>query len=189
MAKAIEGYASVFYAPGDKGSEYWLAHDVSERVMPGAFDRTLSSSAEVAALWNHNPDFLLGSRSARTLRLSTDAKGLKYSIDYNPDDPQHETVYQKLLRGDIPGSSFSFTIRKENVRRVDGGFVRELLDVNLIEISPVWRPAYQSSTALARGASVRDWYDKNPVQRRLTELQRSEAEAVQVRLRLVEINN
>ncbi len=168
--KLIEGYASVFFSPSDSGTEYRIAADVSERIMPGTFDRSLKSSDEIVALWNHNPDFLLGRRSAYTLRLSVDQRGLKYSIDANLDDPQHATVYQKLLRGDVKGSSFSMANIKDNVRRTAGGFIREIYDVELIEVSPVWYPAYSSSTSYARGASVRD-ASKDPIQRRLTELQ------------------
>jgi HK97 family phage prohead protease len=154
MAHVIEGLASVFYNANDPGTEYQLAQDVVERVMPTAFDRALQSSAEVLALWNHNADFLLGRRSAGTLRLTKTAKGLAYSVDYNHEDPQHQSVYAKLKRGDVNGSSFSFQVRDENVRRVNGGFVRELTDLKLIEVSPVWRPAYPSSTASARTLST-----------------------------------
>jgi hypothetical protein len=186
MPKTLEGYGAVFYKPGDEGSEYHLATDVVERVMPGAFAKSLASSADISALWNHNPDFLLGKRSAGTLRLSVDARGLKYSIDYDQEDPQHQTVYRKLFRGDVKGSSFSFTVRKENVRREGGGFIRELLDVNLIEVSPVWRPAYDSTTATARGLSVREEHDRlqnNPVERRYRQI---ESDMVEERFKEIE---
>ena len=35
MGKLIEGYASVFFSAGDKGSEYQLAQGVVEHIMPG----------------------------------------------------------------------------------------------------------------------------------------------------------
>lgn len=190
MAQALEGYAAIFYRAGDSGSEYRLAKDIVERVMPTAFDKVLASSIDVAAFWNHNADFLLGSRSAGTLRISKDAKGLRYSIDYNEADPQHVSIRAKILRGDVPGSSFSFAIRDEQTRREGSGFVRELHDVMLYEVSPVWRPAYASTSAAARSlctpGSVR-WCQENPAAaKRLERVRQIESEMRQDRLRYIE---
>ena len=64
------GYASVF----DRMSQN-LGGFV-ERVAPGTFRSTLNQ-ADVRALYNHEPDNLLGRSGAGTLRMEEDAKGLR----------------------------------------------------------------------------------------------------------------
>ena len=103
--KKLVGYAAVFW-DGSPGSEYRLGPDAVERIMPSAFDSSLNGPDDIAAAWNHNMDFLLGSRSAGTLKLSKDAKGLRYEIDFDETDPHHQSVMAKVKRGDVPGSSF-----------------------------------------------------------------------------------
>ena len=64
------GYASVF----DRMSQN-LGGFV-ERVAPVTFRSTLNQ-ADVRALYNHEPDNLLGRSGAGTLRMEEDAKGLR----------------------------------------------------------------------------------------------------------------
>src|SRR5262245_26955397 len=73
--KTLVGYGAVFFN-GDPGTEYRLSKNVIERVSPRAFDDTLNSGSDVIACFNHDPNYLLGRRSAGTLSLSTDATGL-----------------------------------------------------------------------------------------------------------------
>jgi HK97 family phage prohead protease len=193
MPKTIEGFAAVFHNANDPGSEYRLAVDVVERIAPTAFDHALKSNAEVLAYYNHNGDFLLGRRSAGTLRLSKDSRGLRYSIDFNESDPHHRSVMEKIQRGDLIGSSFSFGIRSggEKVERTAKGFVRTLTDLRLYEVSPVGVPAYRSTTAMARSnaavGSVR-WCVENPeAAKRHARLRHIEREQVLDRIRYLEL--
>lgn len=185
--RMLTGYAAVFY-DGSPGSEYRLSEDAVERIMPSAFDASLASHDDVAAAWNHNGDYVLGSRAAGTLRLSKDSKGLRYEIPYDESDPDHQRVMAKVRSGTVTGASFSFLVRNQNVRRVKEGFIREILDVLLLECGPVWRPAYGNSTATARDdrpLSVREEYERkkrDPVYLRLQQI-----EADQVLERRLEI--
>ena len=70
------GYASVF----DRMSQN-LGGFV-ERVAPGTFRSTIKQ-ADVRALFNHEPDQLLGRSGNGSLRMSEDDKGLFYEIDLN----------------------------------------------------------------------------------------------------------
>jgi uncharacterized protein len=161
-APVIVGYGSVFFRDGDPSTEYVLWDDpysrAVERIMPGAFDRALSRPDDVRALFNHDPNQVLGRTSAGTMRITTDAKGLRYEID--PGDTQvSRDVQEHLRRGDVTGSSFSFAIppggdRWTRTTDPDGKAqeVREVLDVQLYDVGPVTFPAYSGSTAATRDA-------------------------------------
>jgi HK97 family phage prohead protease len=68
----IIGYAAVFNQRIDMG--LW-----TEEVLPGAFTETISRSDDVAALFNHDPNLVLG-RTPNTLSLRQDDHGLHMTI-------------------------------------------------------------------------------------------------------------
>jgi HK97 family phage prohead protease len=188
-ATKIVGYGAVFYDPKDPGTEYQLSSTTRERIAPWAFDRVLTSSDDVMATLNHNMDYLLGRRSAGTLRISKDSRGLKYEIDYNPADPQHVSVMAKIQRGDLRGASFWFQLSKEKTTTTSTGYIREIQDVRLIELGPVAWPAYPSTTAGSRGEADRAarlrHIEREQVLDRIREIDRDE---VQARLRQIRID-
>jgi Escherichia/Staphylococcus phage prohead protease len=146
----IVGIASVFY-DGTPATEYELAPGYVERIMPGAFDHAMQDSTEdTVALFNHNPDNLLGRRSARTLKLSRVASGLQYRVDADSTTVGQDVV-KHVKRGDLSGSSFSFMVETD-VWRMDGGnMVREIQSVYpLFDVGPVTFPAYKSTSVSAR---------------------------------------
>ncbi|MEZ6117480.1 MAG: HK97 family phage prohead protease [Pirellulaceae bacterium] len=75
----IQGIAAVFYRAGDPSTEYELWKGAVERIMPGAFDKTLPER-DVVALWQHDHTRPLGRLSAGTLTINVDAVGLHYAI-------------------------------------------------------------------------------------------------------------
>lgn len=149
-AKTISGYAAVFYREGDPGTVYEMWPDLHERIMPGAFDRAVSEQDDVRALFNHNPDNLLGRFPSGGLRISVDNVGLRYELDVDPNDPDHARVISKLERGDLTGSSFAFEAEKAQWIEVDGVDIRLVESVKLYDVGPVTYPAYESTTAGAR---------------------------------------
>lgn len=153
----IVGYAAVFYDPADAGTTYkysgwWDAFE--ERIMPGAFDRAIRED-DVRALFNHNPDHLLGRNTAGTLSLSVDKKGLRYEIDA-PDTGIGSQVRVNIKRAELTGSSFAFVVGDQVWRETnlaDGSLVviREIHEVKpLQDVGPVTYPAYESTTAGVR---------------------------------------
>lgn len=154
--KTLAGYGAVFYREGEPGTEYWLWDDLVERIMPGTFDRALQED-DVRSFFNHDPDTILGRRSFSerdTLRLSVDDIGLRYEVDYDPEDSDHQRIFPKIASGKVSGSSFMFvplaeTYRSETVdgKRLD---IIEVQEVQLWEVGPVVFPAYEGTTSEAR---------------------------------------
>jgi len=145
------GYAAVF----DRLSQN-LGGFV-ERVAPGTFRSTLKQ-ADVRALWNHEPDHLLGRSGNGTLRMVEDGKGLRYEVDL-PNTTLGRDVAELLRRGDITGSSFGFrTISDDWGTTEDGYPLRTLTEVALRDVGPVAFQAYSDSEAslrsLAEGRSL-----------------------------------
>lgn len=148
----ITGYASVFYEPGADGSEYQLYDDLVERVMPGAFDRAIRDGHDCRALFNHDVNCLLGRTAAGTCRLSVDKFGLRYEIDV-PDTQAGRDCVVSVQRGDLTGSSFSFTPTAVTWREEQDLLIREIGDVELYDVGPVTFPAYTATTAGMRSAA------------------------------------
>lgn len=143
----LEGYAAVF----DSASED-LGGFV-EYVRAGAFRRTLqSNTADPLALVHHMPHLVLGRRSAGTLQLAEDSRGLHFRVDL-PDTTTARDIAVSVERGDIRGASFAFTVADNGDRwTVEADKVtRDLLDVDLHEITITATPAY-ADTEVARRA-------------------------------------
>jgi len=153
----VTGHAAVYYDAKDPGTRYMLWDDVEERVAPGAFDRAIKDKQDTRALFNHDPSLVLGRTTAGTLRLSSDARGLRYEADA-PDTQVGRDTVTLIKRGDVTGSSFGFRVVKDTVTKEtrDGKsyYIRTIEDVDLYDVSPVTYPAYVGSDAGARAAIV-----------------------------------
>lgn len=132
----IHGHASVFDSP----YELW---GFREQVARGAFKKSLKE-ADVAALWNHDPNVVLGRNKSGTLRLSEDDKGLYYEVDL-PDTQAARDLHTLIRRGDVYQSSFAFEIVKEAWDYPKDGDrdlpLRTIKEVRLFDVSPVTYPA------------------------------------------------
>ena len=137
------GYAAIFdRLSGNLGG-------FLERVSPGSFRSTLKQ-ADVTALFNHDPNHLLGRSSAGTLRLTEDDKGLRYEVDL-PYTTLGRDVAELLRRRDLQSSSFGFrTISDEWGETEDGYPLRTLSEVALRDVGPVVYPAYSDTEASLR---------------------------------------
>ena len=148
---AIVGYAAVYNR---------LSLDLGgfrEMILPGAFDKVLSrqrGKQDVIAVFNHDPNILLGRTSSGTLQLSSDDKGLKYTVT---PPAERADIISLILRRDLLGSSFAFTVAKdsESFSSDANGAVRTIREVSgLYDVGPVVNPAYSSSTT---GVSMRSY--------------------------------
>lgn len=138
----LAGYAAMF------GSRTDLGH-FSEEIAPGAFAGVLGD--DVRALFNHSPDHVLGRTKAGTLRISQDDRGLRYEVDLNPDDPDAMQLYSRVKRGDISGSSFSFTVAEDAWDYEQEPAHRTIIRIGqLFDVAPVTFPAYAAAMVSAR---------------------------------------
>jgi uncharacterized protein len=140
----IYGHASVFNTPADLG--YF-----TETVKPGAFKRTIAED-DIRALFNHNPDYVLGRNTASTLTLREDYKGLKIEID-PPDTQVSRDLQVSIKRKDITQASIGFYARGYTLRKDDSGaWFRDLTDIQLFDVSPVTFPAFTATDMNVRSA-------------------------------------
>lgn len=144
----ISGYAAVYFRENDSSTEYRLWPGAVERIKRGAFDGVMKT-ADVRALFNHDPNQLLGRTKAGTLKLSVDDVGLRYEVTPS-DTNSYRDVVELLRRGDIDGSSFQFAAR-DSWEKVDGKEIRTIEEVTtLLDVGPVTFPAYTGTTSSAR---------------------------------------
>lgn len=143
----IVGHAAVF----DQ-----LSEDLGgfrEQIQAGAFVDAIATD-DVRALWNHNPDFILGRNRSNTLRLVEDVRGL--AIEIIPPDTQtvRDLVLTPMERGDVSQMSFAFSVRpggQDWAKNDSGQLIRTLKKLRLYDVSPVTYPAYpQTDVGVAR---------------------------------------
>jgi HK97 family phage prohead protease len=149
-APTIGGYAAIFDSRSQIIADFGTAF--VERIEPGAFTKTLKE-ADVRALLNHDPNFVIGRTRAGTLRLSEDQKGLAYEAD-PPRTHWAEDLMETLRRGDISESSFQFQVVRDEwgSAKVDGRTIdeRRLIELRLVDVAPVTFPAYLTTTSSVR---------------------------------------
>ncbi len=141
----LEGYAAVFGVSSvDLGG-------FREIVRSGAFSRSLNTSQQVRALYDHDGRSVLGRVGAGTLRLAADTRGLHFEIDL-PGTTVAKDLSVLVERGDVAGASFAFTVPDggDEWRSTDTGIIRELIDVDLHEITVTADPAYPDTTVAKR---------------------------------------
>jgi len=141
----LAGYAAVFNS---------LSEDLGwfrEQIKPGAFANSIKTS-DIRALWNHNPDYVLGSNRAGTLILEEDEKGLRIEIT-PPDTTWAKDLMQSISRGDVDQMSFGFRTKQDEWDERDPkNVIRTLLEVDLFDVSPVTYPAYPATSIGVRSA-------------------------------------
>lgn len=150
-APVISGYAAIFDSPTTISQGYSSYNEVVSR---GAFKKTIQE-ADVRALYNHNPDNVLGRTKSGTLTLSEDNVGLRYEVQV-PDTTWGRDLVQLIKRGDVSQSSFAFSpIRQDWSRAANKTELdtRTLQEVRLYDVSIVTYPAYEDTVAQVRSAS------------------------------------
>ena len=146
--KTLTGYAAVFNSEAVLG-------DFSEVIRQGAFAKSLATGSNIRALYQHQGDALLGTTRGGTLQLREDAKGLAFELAL-PDTSHGKDLAILVGRGDVAGCSFGFRVALGGDRWEQRGdtLVRELLNVDLVEITLTSDPAYQDTTVAMRSRSA-----------------------------------
>ena len=155
--KKLTGYAAIFNSEADLGG-------FVEVVRNGAFRKSLEGGTNIRALYHHQGDALLGTTRGGTLKLKEDANGLAFELAL-PDTTHGRDLAILVDRGDVAGCSFGFRVRDGGDRweQRGGQLVRELLDVDLAEITLTSDPAYSDTTVAMRSkpAQLRVHSDPN----------------------------
>ena len=143
----ITGYAAVFDTLSE---ELW--DNTYEKIAQGAFANAINRPDDVRALWNHNPDYVLGRNTSGTLLLKEDEHGLNVSID-PPATQWANDLVESIRRGDVSQMSFGFIPKAESWEdREDGTRIYTVEDVQLFDVSPVTYPAYPDTEVAVRKA-------------------------------------
>ena len=138
-SREVVGYASVFNSRSENLGGF------KEIIEKNAFDSVLDN--DVRALFNHDPNLILGRSTAGTLSLSVDDKGLEYKFSA-PDTSYGNDLIVNLENGNITQSSFGFIVEEDDWEEdEDGMTIRTIKKVGrLLDVSPVTYPAYPEAS-------------------------------------------
>lgn len=178
---AVQGFHVEERAAGDGKTSVLVGHAAvfnqlsenlggfREQVAPGAFSETIKVH-DIRALFNHNPDYILGRNVSGTLRMQEDNTGLLIEIDV-PDTQVGRDLMVSVQRGDVSQMSFGFSVMPDGSAWSEdaaGNTIRTLRNVRLFDVSPVVYPAYPQTDIAVR--SLNDWrLQKDQVQPRPAE--------------------
>ena len=161
----IEGHAAVF----DSWSETLGGIlPFKEIVRKGAFNESIGKD-DIRALFNHDPNYVLGRNSAGTLELVEDEVGLRVRIT-PPDTTWAKDLQASIRRGDITQMSIGFIVEEDKWSTENGIDTREIHKVQLFDVSPVTFPAYTATDVGVRAMEEYNGYKAE---------QRSKAEAAE----------
>lgn len=139
--KTIEGYAATF------GNTARIS-DFNEVIAPTAFSESLATNPDILALADHDYSRVIGRTGNGSLKLSTDAKGLRFALT-PPDTQAGRDAIEMVRTGTAGGLSFGFTVPAGGDEWQ--GETRTLKNVVLREISIVSSfPAYHGTSASVR---------------------------------------
>lgn len=134
-----------------------------ERIAKGAFTRSLqeveAGTLNVFALWAHDLAAPVASTRSGKLKLVQTDAGLEFEMDVARLNDMQRSA---LEDGDLQ-MSFGFIVREQVWRENDDGSVeREIIDLDLTEISFVVNAAYPATAAALR--SLDAWKAEQPVE-------------------------
>lgn len=171
----IIGYAARF---NELSEEMW---GMREKIAPGAFKEAIGKS-DVRALWNHDPNYVLGRTKNGTLQIREDEQGLFYEVT-PPDAQWARDLVESIKRGDVDQSSFAFTVEAQEWDERSDPITRTIVKVReLFDVSPVTYPAYPTATSGVRSL-------KDVAEERRKEMTPKTPEMLREKLNLMEVSN
>lgn len=161
--RILSGYAARFDIKSGV-----IAGSFREIIRAGAFRDTLGGGVDAILSVNHDPSRLLARTKSGTLRLREDATGLAFEADL-PETTLGNDVAIMVERGDYGGMSFQFSKKRDSWSEdTDGLPLRELLAVDLRDVTVATFPAYPDGTSVSLRsddqalAELRAWKDARP---------------------------
>jgi HK97 family phage prohead protease len=132
--KAVDDTTGTFTGLGAAYNNVDLGGD---KIMPGAFTRTLAAGKPFPLLWQHDPSNPIG-----TARVTDTPQGLQVEGTLLLQDPTAQKAYTFMKAGVIKGMSIGY----ETLQSSMDGDVRQLKELRLWEISVVTFPMNESAT-------------------------------------------
>lgn len=176
-ASSLVGYAAVF---NSDSVEMGFFDKWTESIVPKAFSRSLRENTDVRALLDHDTGMIVARTKNGTLTLTEDDQGLKVQIDPVPTVDGQKAI-EWVRSGLVDAMSFGFETVTDKWGIKNGKPHRELLDVNLYEVSLVAFPAYPATSIGVRSA------EQVYQQHAKTEEARSKIAAANRRLRVISL--
>lgn len=133
------------------GAFFGNVDSYGERVLPGAFAKSLAahnaSGFKIKMLWQHMASTPIGLwHSARE-----DGKGLWVEGLVNLKTDAGRNAHEHIMAGDVGGLSIGY--REVKVKQAPDG-VRDLIELDVFEVSPVTFPANRSATISSAKAEL-----------------------------------
>lgn len=126
-----------------------------ERVLPGVFNEALSRAPKVDFLAEHKKEKILASTKNDSLQLIEDDRGLymEARISETSWGRDYFTLITDRL---IEGMSFGMKVLEDKWYYIGNELRRDILKIDIYEISAVKNPAYPVTTLESRGIDVID---------------------------------
>ena len=125
-----------------------------ERISPSALPASMLENADIFAYFNHDWSKVLA-RTPNSLKLDLRNDGLYYEFEA-PNTQDGNDLLEHIKRGEMYGTSFAFSLPEDGsgevwTKQEDGTYLREIVMFDaLYEISPVYTPAYPTTSVSAR---------------------------------------
>lgn len=126
----------------------------TERISPSALPASMLENADIFAYFNHDWSKVLA-RTPNSLKLDLRNDGLYYEFEA-PNTQDGNDLLEHIKRGEMYGTSFAFSLPEDGsgevwTKQEDGTYLREIVMFDaLYEISPVYTPAYPTTSVSAR---------------------------------------
>lgn len=155
----VSGYAAVFDEETLIGEPAWGFREV---IRPGAFTDAIGRD-DVVFLVNHD-GLPLARTASGTLKLTEDKRGLKVDAELDQSDPDVARIVPKMRRGDLSKMSFAFWPVRQTWtedEESDDPPLREIQEVNLVDVAIVTTPAYEGTEIGLR--ALEDYRSKHSI--------------------------
>lgn len=149
----------------------------TERISPSALPASMLENADIFAYFNHDWSKVLA-RTPNSLKLDLRNDGLYYEFEA-PNTQDGNDLLEHIKRGEMYGTSFAFSLPEDGsgevwTKQEDGTYLREIVMFDaLYEISPVYTPAYPTTSVSARCLKyVRNTEEQNMKEDKKDELEK-----------------
>ncbi len=160
LAAAVEMKADAGDPPGTFEAVVAIFGNVDrygDRMVKGAFARTLSENGPPAVVWSHQWET---PPIGETLAAQETDEGLlikaRLLVGEDEDHAVARQVYAAMKTGALRQFSFAYTVNRAVDVTEDGETVRELHDVDLIEVGPCLRGVNPATRLLAVKAAEQE---------------------------------